>query len=149
MLGPNYLAISIPKSKAGQFKQGSQIVIARSGAETCPVAMLEQYLARINTNLSSQLFLFRPIAGSRLCKLGHLTYTRLRELLKNNLEELGFSSTEFGVYSLRAGGATAARRGMPDRLFKKHGRWRSETAKDGYIEDSLEQRLAVTEKLGL
>ena len=26
--------------------------------------------------------------------------------------------------------------GAPDRLFKRHGRWASESAKDGYVQDS-------------
>jgi len=32
---------------------------------------------------------------------------------------------------------------VPDQLFKGHGRWRSETAKDGYVQDKLDDRLAV------
>ena len=32
----------------------------------------------------------------------------------------------------------AANAGVPDRLFIHHGRWKSEAAKDGYIEDSVE-----------
>ena len=39
--------------------------------------------------------------------------------------------------------------GVPDRLFKRHGRWRSENAKDGYVGDSIEKRLSVTKQLGL
>ena len=88
--------------------------------------MLEEYFRRAEIDLNSQLFLFRRITGSRgekLRKSGCLTYTRLRELLKNKLEELGYPSGDFGVHSLRAGGAmAAAASGMPDRLFKKHGR---------------------------
>ena len=43
-----------------------------------------------------------------------------------------------GTYSLRSGGATAAANaGEPDRLFKRHGRWASESAKDRYVQDSL------------
>ena len=35
------------------------------------------------------------------------------------------------MHSLRAGGATAAANaGVPDRLFKRHGRWKSESAKE-------------------
>ena len=114
--------------------------------------MLEEYFNRGATNLGSQLFLFHPIAGSRgekLCNSGRLTYTNLRELLKDKLEELGYLSAEFGVHSLRAGGVTAAvASGMLDRLFKKHGCWRSELAKDGYIVDPLGQCHHVTKQLG-
>ena len=73
----------------------------------------------------------------------------MRELLKDKLEELGFPLVELSVHSLRAGGATAAAgRGIPDRLFKKHGHWCLETAKDGYVEDPLEQHFLVTEQIG-
>ncbi|VDI55329.1 Hypothetical predicted protein [Mytilus galloprovincialis] len=57
---------------------------------------------------------------------------------------------KYGLHSLRSGGATTcANLGISDRLFKRHGRWRSETAKDGYIKDSLKDRLIVSENLGL
>jgi hypothetical protein len=42
-------------------------------------------------------------------------------------------------------GATAAYNfGVPDRLFKRHGRWRSENAKDGYVKDSFNDLLFVS-----
>jgi len=68
-----------------------------------------------------------------------------------NDKKVFFPAMDFSsLHSTRAGRATAAAVvGVPDRLFKKHGRWKSENAKDGYIEDSLEQRLSVTKKLGL
>ena len=57
------------------------------------------------------------------------TYTRLSELLKEKLNELGCSSADLGVHSLRAGSLIAiAGSGMPDRLFKKHGHRQSEIA---------------------
>ena len=38
-----------------------------------------------------------------------------------------------GTHSLRSGAATAAANAdVPDRRFKRHGRWASESAKDGY-----------------
>ena len=53
-------------------------------------------------------------------------------------------------YSLSAGGATAAaNNGVPDRLFKRHGRWKSDKAKDGYVEDSARHRLTVSQQIGL
>jgi hypothetical protein len=35
------------------------------------------------------------------------------------------------------------------KLLKKHGRWHSETAKDGYVKDWLPDRLSVSKNLGL
>ena len=74
----------------------------------------------------------------------------MRELFKKKSTELGHPAEEFGLHSLRVGGATsAAKAGVPDRVFKRHGRWKSEIAKDGYVEDSVESRLAVSRKIGL
>ena len=74
----------------------------------------------------------------------------MRELFLSKLSQLGFDPKQFGLHSLRAGGSsTAANSGVPDRLFKWHGRWRSESAKDGYIKDSLPALMSVFESLNL
>ena len=68
----------------------------------------------------------------------------------DKLEFIGLDKRKFGVHSLRAGGATAAANaGVPDRLFKRHGRWKSETAKNGYDKDDLAERLTVTKNIGI
>ena len=94
--------------------------------------------------------MFRSIVGGKSKKLrntGGISYSNMRELLKKKLEQLGFPAADFSLHSLRAGGATAAAAaGVPDRVFKKHGRWKSE---DGYVEDSFHERLSVTKNLGL
>ena len=59
-----------------------------------------------------------------------------------------------GTHSLRSGWVTAganagANAGVPDRLFKRHGRWVSESAKDGYVQNSLPSRLSVSKALGI
>jgi len=72
---------------------------------------------------------------------GGMSYTRVRKLIQIKLQQLGYSPNLFGTHSLRSGGATAAvNASVPDRLFKQHGRWHSEGAKDGYVEDSLDNR---------
>ena len=148
------LILSIPKSKMDQLRQGNKLVIARTGNSTCPVAMLETYLAKTGTQLSDHRFLFRPMCKTarveRLREAGSISYTCLRESFKKKLRDLGYDPDNFGLHSLRAGGATAAAsNGVPNRLFKHHGRWKSDSAKDGYIEDSMEHRMGVTKKIGL
>ena len=66
------------------------------------------------------------------------------------IKAIGLDPRQFGLHSLRSGGAlAAANAGVPDRWFKHHGRWRSENAKDGYIKDKLEDRLSVSKNIGL
>ena len=66
--------------------------------------------------------------------------------------QLGFPSRLFGLHSLRSGDATAtaaANACINDRLFKRHGRWRSDNAKDGYVKDNLDLLLSVSKSLEL
>ena len=51
---------------------------------------------------------------------------------------IDFPKVNIGVHSLRAGGASVeANEGVKDILFKRHGCWVSENAKDGYVKDYL------------
>ena len=55
-----------------------------------------------------------------------------------------------GLHSLRAGGVTvAANSRISDRCLKRHGRWKTDASKDGYIEDSFDSRIEVSKFLGL
>ena len=81
---------------------------------------------------------------------GGLSYSRLRELLLDKIAKLGFDPALFGMHSLPAGGAiAAANAGVQDTLFKWHGHWKSESAKDGYGKDSAQRRLEVSKGLGI
>lgn len=79
-----------------------------------------------------------------------LSYTRTRECVVSKLK-LVAPDSNLGLHSLRAGGATEAANagGVSERCLKRHGRWRSDTAKDGYVDDSLEKKLLITKKLKL
>ena len=88
--------------------------------------------------------------GFKLRQAGSISYTRVRELVLTLLESIGLDRKQFGLHSLRSGGASAAANaGVPDRCFKRHGRWKSENAKDGYVKDDLQQRLDVSRNIGL
>lgn len=116
----------------------------------------KRYLEKANISACSDEFIFRSIcfcksSQSYILK-GHksLSYTRAREILLSTLESIGLDKRQFGLHSLRAGGATAAANaGICDRLLKKHGRWRSKSAKDGYVKENLEQHLIVTKHIGI
>lgn len=60
----------------------------------------------------------------------------------------GCNKSLIGLHSLHSGGTTsAANAGVNDRLFRRHSRWKSETAKDGYVKDKLDSFLSVSRKL--
>ena len=65
-------------------------------------------------------------------------------------DSIGLPKQDYGHHSLRAGGASAAANARAaDRLFKRHGRWKSDKAKDGYIKDSDHSLLSVSLSLGI
>ena len=61
--------------------------------------------------------------GEHLWDSGSISYTCMWEHFKRKIGKLGYNPTDFGLHSLQSGGATkAANAGVPDRLFKRHGR---------------------------
>lgn len=101
--------------------------------------MLERYfkVAEIQGDADKHHFrgLSKTKQGYHLRPTGGISYTRVRKLLLQVLKEIGLDPKDFGAHNLRSGGATAAANaGVPDRWFKRHGRWSSENAKDGYVE---------------
>ena len=148
------MEIFIESSKTDQFREGAWVPIARTSSNICPVAMVERYFQVADIKGDADKLLFRGLTstkqGYRLRPSGGISYTRVRELVLEKLEEIGLDRKSFGLLSLRSGGASAAANaGIPDRWFKRHGRWLSENAKDGYVKDKLEDRLRVTKNLGL
>jgi len=149
---PSYASIFLESSKTDQFRDGAWNVIASSDLPTCPVKALEEYISAAQIDLSEDLPLFRALATPRskeIVRSQGISYARARELLKDAFRGLNDVS-KLSLHSLRAGGATSvANAGIPDRLFKRHGRWASEKVKDGYVKDDFNSRLLVTRSLGI
>lgn len=153
---PTHVSIFIEKSKTDKYRQGTYVIIAKTDRITCPVAFLSSYIKDANINLEDDKYIFRQISfykssnSYKLRNAGHISYTRARELLLEKLESLGLETSKFGLHSLRSGGATsAANAGISDRIFKKHGRWKSDRAKDGYVKEDLKTQLSVSQNLGI
>ena len=146
-----FVKIFIEKSKTDIYRDGMWIHIAAC-SNICPVAQIKEYLALAKIKTNSSEFIFRAISrGKRKTlrkKNSPISYSRVRELFIEVLKRIGKNWREYGLHSLRSGGATlAANQGVPDRLFKRHGRWKSDKAKDGYIEDDVKKLLSVTKNL--
>ena len=131
------MMIKFRHSKTDLWRQGDEVVVARTANKTYPAARLECYMQVTGMSWEDECFLFRLIQatknGQKLRKSGKVSYSCLREAFKK-ISDLGLRPEEFGLHSLRAGGATAAVHAkVLDRCFKRHRRWKSENAKDGYI----------------
>ena len=74
----------------------------------------------------------------------------MRVTILEGLLNIGVKYKRFGVHNIHSGGATAAANlGVKDRVFKKHGRCKSEKVKDGYIHKNIPNKLIFTKRLGL
>ena len=156
-ISETHLTVKVTKSKTDQYRKGNEVVISRSGKVFCPVLSLEIYMAlpSISTPHKTSDYLFKPLvkvrSGNKVIeKVKPLSYTRARESIVGLLSKFVPTTDIISLHSFRAGDATsAANAQVPDRCLKRHGRWQSETAKDGYVEDSLDNRLLVSQSLGI
>ena len=149
----------IPHSKTDQEWEGHWIPIARTGGKYCPVALTERLIAEGHY---ADLGPGSLIRGVQARKGGHvlrpsgelpsegkqpgaLAYTTYLAKVKEVCTELGLDASLYGTHSARGGGATAAAElGVPDRLIKQHGRWRSDFMVQHYIRVNREHQLDVT-----
>ncbi|XP_068726335.1 integrase/recombinase xerD homolog [Montipora capricornis] len=148
----DYVAIDVTSSKTDQLGKGSEVVIA-SGSS---VNILRRYLTEVERYpIDSSHYIFRLLSK---CRAGHklvsvnkpISYSTIREYFKRSFKDIVLDVSQFGTDSLRAGGASAAANaGVKDRLFQRHGRWKTVSAKNGYVEDSLDSRLSVSRRLGI
>ena len=152
-----HIELFIEKSKTDIYRDGHWLLISKLNSPICPLRILKRYLVRTDTHKNSNKFLFRGMnffKNSKTHKLRKknkpLSYSAARSNMLDMVTKIGLKRKNFGLHSLRSGGATAAaNEGVPDRLFKRHGRWKSEKAKDGYIKDKLSDLLSVSMNLGL
>ena len=131
--------------------------IAAVNSIYCPLKLLKLYLLRAGFIKYNDKFIFRAITRNKVVQNRHLksanvplSYSTTRTIILDAFKSVGEEVSSLGTHSLRAGGATAAaNNGVPDRLFKKHGRWLSDRSKDRYVSENLSGRLFVSKNLGL
>lgn len=149
----DYVAIFMESSKTDKYRDGSWILIAKTGTCLCPVTNLKKYIEW--ADLSSEDFVLCNLSKTKhgyKVRNDHkvMSYTNLRDEFLAALSPHVPDISKYCLHSLRSGGASAAaNNGIKDRMFKRHGRWISDAAKDGYIKDNLKERLSVSLSLGL
>ena len=146
----SHLLLYLPKRKNDQFYRGHHIHISRSGQPTCPVALTERFLGRSGLSTGP---LFTVISGQgsaqKISDKG-LSYAQARRNVLGLFSKIGLDCKQYGLHSLRAGGATcASKSGVSERLISAHGGWRSAEARNGYIRDDQYSLLSVSKALQL
>lgn len=162
---PTHVALFLSQSKTDQHMDGEWVVVARTTGKYCPVALLQRLLQegrykrvpeQPTEDVGPLLRAVGPggnslkqVVGTIVSPVQALGYSSFLESCKRLCREAGIFKN-IGLHSFRIGGATtAAAAGVPDRLFKQHGRWRTDESKDRYVRESLENVLSVSQALGL
>ena len=131
-----YVIINLEVSKTDQLRKGNQVVIAESSNDdTCPVKIFKRYLSHLESfPVGPSHYVFSHYALSKT-RSGHIlvsinkpiSCSSVRDYFKTTFKDI--VPALFSTDSLRAGGASAAANaGMADRLFLRHGRWKSVSA---------------------
>ena len=157
LFAKNYMKLFIEQSKTDVYRQGEWVYIAKLNSDNCPVRITKKYLRKAGFGGYSENYVFRGITrnkdkSKRTLKVSNkpICYSTVRSLILKAFKDVGEDVSNIGTHSLRKGGATAAARSsVEDRLFKRHGRWKSERSKDKYVTEDLKQKLFVTKNLGL
>jgi hypothetical protein len=150
-VGQSHMELFLERSKTDQYREGAWTLVARIGGPFCPVALVERLITL--GQYAGPGPLIRSVVVTRdrqYVKDKAPPYSTLLQWFKEAAIFLGLDPDLYGTHSGCRGGATgAAATDVPDRLFKQHGHWRSERAKDLYVVDRLPARLSVTRNLGL
>jgi hypothetical protein len=151
--GERFVALTITQSKTDIYHHGNTVLMAETKDVACPFSILSRYVKGASIGLSSTALLFRSVYFCKskkkyVLRSTGLSYSRAREIVLAAFTSLGYPVKNIGLHSLRSGGATAAANaGVRDRLFKRHGRWKLDKAKDGYVKDNLHSLLSVSKAL--
>ena len=115
---PTTLRVHLKCSKTDPFREGTDIFLARTDDELCPIAAMLSWLV-IRGNEDGPLFNFHSGAP--------LTHSSFVLCLKEALILANVNSSGFSGHSFRIRAATtAAKLGLPDSAIKQLGRWKSD-----------------------
>ena len=156
-----HMEIFLHYRKNDQFRKGDIVYIARgSFSDTCPVRLAQLLISR--GGLRGEEPLFQGWDGVRARWRGQgglplsgqpVSYDQCRQaffklVAKATARPESELKAQFGTQSCRSGGATVAAKTVDFRRFQQHGAWQSATSAHRYIQDSVADRVEVTQTLG-
>ena len=155
ILHNTHMLIFIQKSKTDIYRKGYWFHLAKLNSNLCPLDLTKRYFVLTGIDKQSDKYIFRGIEnsknGQKLRKIDKpLSYTTVRGQVLDFLANIGLDPKKFGLHGLRSGRASAAANfGVNDRLFKKHGSWKSDKVKESYVQEDIESKLSALRNLGL
>ena len=120
LANPQILKVCLKCSKTDPFREGSDIFLARTHDELCPVTAMLTWLVKRNAKPAAEGPLFVLQSGAPLTCNSFVAH------FKEALMAVHIDPTGFSRHSFRIGAATtASRQGLPKSIIKRLGRWKS------------------------
>ena len=148
-----HLVAFLEMTKCDQFREGSFVPFVDSQQPRGAASLVRLYLTYfVGEDMS--LPLIRGVDRGRVrgqyLRPKGLYYTRMRELVRQCLTEVGENPDEYGLHGYRAGAGThtATDDAVLDRLWAKQGGWAS-NCKDTYVEECENTSLVAARSLQL
>ena len=127
------IVIHLRKSKTDQMGAGRKVAIPHGRTRWCPVAALEEWLARSGASGGP---VFRPIDRHGKVWNGRLSGEAVSLVIKERVQAAGIDPTGYSGHSLRAGFATsAAQSGVSSRKIRQQTGHASDAILARYIRD--------------
>lgn len=157
----SHLRINVRRSKTDQVGRGAQVLVQREVDKSqhmyCPVHITEEYVKRLQYNGREgylQPRIRSLVQGEDRIQVAEgdhqVSYSTAIEQLKGCIAGLGIDSTGFGEHSGKRGGATAAANNGASRdLIRLHGRWKSPSMVDLYVDSTEESKTRISPYLSL
>ena len=138
---PQLLKICLKHSKTDPFREGTDIVVARTHDDLCPVTAMLAWIVLRTRPRDDPFFYFQ--SGAPLTRSIFVTH------FKSALSIAGIDLAGYSGHSFRIGAATsAARRGLQDSTIIQLGRWQS-AAYQRYIKPSAKSLVHVASYIAI
>jgi len=142
----DFVRVFLVDTKTDNYKSGQWATFSASQAETSAYTLLQDLVKNIIANASDELLknlanvpiMFKNLNGSvHDYEIPKVTYNEFLKELKAACAAIGLNSTLFATHSLRRGSVSDQfANGVPDKVIKYSGRWRS-NAFESYIDHTV------------
>lgn len=143
-----HLKILFQGGKNDQYSEGSERVVASNPDERrCPVALTLNYFQFLGPSYSGYLI---PSCTSKNAPnpAKAVPYSGALSDMKKLMTTLGYNAKLYGEHSgKRRGATTAAANGLSEKQLKRLGGWRSDAMPAKYVDLSIPDRIAMSQRL--